>query len=261
MSYSPSKDKIYYLHCFLFGINLHSSLQKTWVKNGFNTWKNVIHALKVHESTPDHITCSMKLKLKMSSPPILPELDHSCKIQISMNRKIVSELIDIVIYLARHNLAFRGRRKKWSINSSMGNFKDLVVLMANNLTSLSGHISRFKTHGRQVTSFISWERQNQILEEISINILQQIWQEINNSCTLSISIGSTFDVSRKEQITFVARYCNEIIGSVYERVIAINESPYTTGEDLFNLFVTVMKNGSIDWKQTELVNFTTAQAI
>jgi len=68
----------------------------------------------------------------------------------------------------------------------------------------------------------------------------------------SIAIDTTFDISRKEQVSFVARYSNEITGSVHERIIAVNESPSTTGEDLYNLFVTVMEKGSIDWK-TNLV--------
>lgn len=252
LSYSPSEDKIYCVHCFLFGTNLHNSTQKTWTKNGFNTWKNITHAIKAHENTPDHITCSIKLKLKKASAPILPELHQTRNIQISMNRQIVSELIDIVLFLAHHNLAFRGHQEKWSSNSSMGNFKDLIVLMAKNSTLLSDHISKVKNQGRHVTSFISWQRQNQIIEAIYTNIFKQICQDLSNSCMFSISIDTTFDISRKEQVSFVARYSNEITGSVHERVIAVNESPSTTGEDLYNLFVTVMEKGSVDWK-TNLV--------
>lgn len=136
LSYSPSEDKIYCLHCFLFGTNLHNSTQKTWTKNGFNTWKNITQAIKAHENIPDHITCSIKLKLKKTSAPILPELHHTRNIQISMNRQIVSELIDIVLFLAHRNLAFRGHQEKWATNLSMGNFKDLTVLMAKNSTLL-----------------------------------------------------------------------------------------------------------------------------
>jgi len=156
LSYSPSENKVYCLHCFLFGTNLHNSTQKTWTKNGFNTWKNILHALKAHENIPDHITCSINLKLKKASASILLELHQTRNIQISMNRQIVSELIDIVLFLARHNLAFRGYQEKWTTNSSMGNFKDLIVLMAKNSTLLSDHIFKVQTQGRHVTSFIPW---------------------------------------------------------------------------------------------------------
>jgi len=37
LSYSPKSDKLYCIHCFLFGSNVHSSLAKAWTKNGFNT--------------------------------------------------------------------------------------------------------------------------------------------------------------------------------------------------------------------------------
>jgi len=134
LSYSLSKNKIVCIHCMLFGTNLRSNLEKSWTKEGFNKWKNCSFAIQRHELTPDHVTSSLKFKLRQKNLPILPSIENNRKTQIAMNRNVLLELIDIVIYMGRHNLAFRGHCEDWSSNSR-GNFKDLVILMSKN----SGH--------------------------------------------------------------------------------------------------------------------------
>jgi len=64
----------------------------------------------------------------------------------------------------------------------------------------------------------------------------------------SISIDSTFDASRREQVSFVVRFVDDKFGLVYERVIAIKESPVTTGKDLYSLFVAIMEKEKLNWK-------------
>jgi len=45
------------------------------------------------------------------SLPLLPALAEAKNKDIATNRLIVSQLIDITVYLARHSLAFRGHRE------------------------------------------------------------------------------------------------------------------------------------------------------
>jgi hypothetical protein len=65
----------------------------------------------------------------------------------------------------------------------------------------------------------------------------------------SIAVDSTFDASRKEQVSFVVRYVDESLGDVFERVVAVKESPATSGQDLFDLFITVMEKQKNYWKE------------
>lgn len=64
----------------------------------------------------------------------------------------------------------------------------------------------------------------------------------------SISIDSTFDASRREQVSFVIRYVDDKFGLIHERVIAIKESPITTGKDMYSLFVAIMEKEKLNWK-------------
>jgi len=56
----------------------------------------------------------LKLKLRETNAPILPALEHTRKFQVTYNRQVVLELIEIVLFLAHHNLAFRGHREQWT---------------------------------------------------------------------------------------------------------------------------------------------------
>ncbi|XP_008178774.1 zinc finger MYM-type protein 1-like [Acyrthosiphon pisum] len=144
-----------------------------------------------------------------------------------MNRQVITELVDIVLYLARHNLAFRGHTDTGIPNTQNGNFKDLVILMAKNSIPLSEHIHKIESSGKKEYSFLTWQRQNQLIESISEEISLQIQLAIKKSHMFSVSIDSTFDASRKEQVSFVVRYVDDSLGDVFERVIAVKESPAT----------------------------------
>ncbi|XP_016662686.1 zinc finger MYM-type protein 1-like isoform X2 [Acyrthosiphon pisum] len=246
LTYSVSLDKVYCLHCFLFGINLHDKLAKSWTQTGFSTWKNGIFAIQNHECAPDHILSSLKFKLRETNAPILPALEHTRKFQVTYNRQVILELIEIVHFLALHNLAFRGHREQWT-NTIRGNFKDLVILMAKNSTVLFEHISKIKNVGKHQISFLSWQRQNQLLEAIAENISTKIIYEVQTTRIFSISIDSTFDESKREQVSFVIRYIDEANGAVKERLLARKESPYTTGKVLFDLFKDVMETNNLNW--------------
>jgi len=249
LSYSPSQNKIYCLHCFLFGTNLHSSLAKSWTKEGFSSWKNCVHAIHVHETSINHVTSSLRFNLRKTNVPILPALQIQRKTQVAMNRQVITELVDIVLYLARHNLAFRGHTDTWNPNIQNGNFKDLVILMAKNSIPLSEHIYRVECLGKKEYSFVTWQRQNQLIESISEDITSQIQLAIKMSRMLSISVDSTFDASRKEQVSFVIRYVDELLGDVFERVVAVKESPATSGQDLYELFKSIMEKKNFHWKE------------
>ncbi|KAF0743667.1 zinc finger MYM-type protein 1-like, partial [Aphis craccivora] len=68
----------------------------------------------------------------------------------------------------------------------------------------------------------------------------------------SISIDTTFDASRKEQISCIIRYADEVTGEVHEMLLAVKESPVTSGKNLFDIFVNVKEAENLNWKE-ELV--------
>lgn len=64
------------------------------------------------------------------------------------------------------------------------------------------YLTTIKTKGKKELYFISWKRQNQIIECIAEDISTTIHKEIHQM--YSIPIYSTFDFSRKEQTSFIS---------------------------------------------------------
>jgi len=220
--------------------------QKAWVQDGFQQFKNGSIAIIAHETTTIHVNAALQVKLKTSILPLIPSLVEEKKKQVALNREIVSQLIDITKFLGQHSLAFRGHREQWT-NIIKGNFKDLLILLAKHSPAISMHITNIQMKSRKELSFISWDRQNLLINAIAREIINIIKCEIHSARFFSISIDSTFDISRTEQVSFIVRYVEES-GKINERLIAMKNAAITTGQALFNLFSGVMDQHSFNWK-------------
>lgn len=245
LSYSISKNKLFCHHCLFFGKNI----QKTWTKEGFSTWTRAIVAIQLHECSDLHIEASLKFKLKESSLSVLPLLEEKHKKEKANNREIMRILIDISIFLAQGSLAFRGHRESWKEGKNKGNFLNLVHMLTKYSPCLASYITKMQCSiKKSEVSFVSPLRQNQLIEILAVQIKTVIKNEIQQARFFSISIDSTFDLSRREQLSFVVRYINTV-GKICERLLALKKSPITTGIKMFNIFESVCTKMSLDWKK------------
>lgn len=244
LSYSPHLDKVFCLYCILFANNS----SKTWTQFGFSRWKDAVHCIIIHETSSKHIDATLKFKIRESSLPLLPSVIEKRKSQISINRELVKQLIDIILYLGRHSLALRGHREKFS-DSLRGNYKDLLLLFSSHSPIIASYLTKLQTQGRSTLSFISWERQNQMIDAISSYIAKKIVDAISKSGIFSISMDTSFDVSRSEQLSFVVRYVDETTGCVRERFLAMKSTPSTSGQSLMVAFEEICKKNNLLWKE------------
>lgn len=66
LSYSISENKIFCLHCMLYSVNTHSIAIKSWTKIVFSNWINGVSRKNKHELSSEHITATIKVKIKKS---------------------------------------------------------------------------------------------------------------------------------------------------------------------------------------------------
>ncbi|XP_060846352.1 zinc finger MYM-type protein 1-like [Rhopalosiphum padi] len=194
----------------LFCALFGNNYKTNWVNEGICNWKNGILKIVIHETSEAHVMASIK---------------------------------------AMHCLPFRGHREGWN-EKLTGNFKDLALLLAKYSPALSAYIIEVKLKGRKMNNFLSWQRQNQFIQAISTNIKNTIQKEILNARFFSISLDTTFDVSKKEQVSVVFRYINKDSENciVNERLVAVRETVMTTGQQLFLLIEEICKEMNIEWK-------------
>jgi hypothetical protein len=69
-----------------------------------------------HETTSNHIMASLNFKMRQINVLIISAQEVYHKYKITMNHEVFKELLDICLYLARHNLSFRGKNEKGSSN-------------------------------------------------------------------------------------------------------------------------------------------------
>jgi len=202
--------------------------------------------IKLHETTDKHIMASIKVAYRQAAFPLIPSLVENVKTHIAHNKEIIRHLIDITLFLGRHCLSFRGHKESKN-DSIRGNFKDLAVLLAKYSPVLASHITEVEIKGRKTQNFLSWQRQNQLIQAISTNIRNSIQQELLSATYFSVSLDTTFDISRKEQLSIVFRYINK--GIICERLVAIRETLLTTGQHLFTMFNDICEGMKLNWRQ------------
>lgn len=89
---------------------------------------------------------------------------------------------------------------------------------------MSEHITKIQLRGKSELSFVSWERQNQLIDSITDKITFNVQTSIQASKLFSISIDFTFDTPKKGTSSLYKRYVFEIYGNVFERLLAMKES-------------------------------------
>lgn len=100
--------------------------------------------------------------------------------KLVMNKEVIKNLIEITLYLSRHSLPFIGHREGWQ-DKIRGNFKDLTILLAKYSSPLATHLTEIQLNGKHTYSFISWQRQNQLIQAIATHIRNSIKNELNNA--------------------------------------------------------------------------------
>ncbi|TYH12885.1 hypothetical protein ES288_A06G101500v1 [Gossypium darwinii] len=115
MQYSPSKDAVFCLPCFLFNSNPTSRFGSTaFTHNGFSNWK------KVHDGCNYLIYQAQNIEVSLDGQTIQ---------QISANRLRLKTSIDVVRWLSFQGCAFRGHNESPG-SKNHGKFLELLSLLA-----------------------------------------------------------------------------------------------------------------------------------
>ena len=153
----------------------------------YSVLKKGIEKVRCHKFSGIHLTSYTRWKCFQSgSLRIDQQLMQLANKEIECNRKVLERLLDIVLYLAKQNLPFRGHNE--SANSeNKGNFFELVKLLAKYDVALATHLSSGKRNQLYLSSHI----QNDFIQSIGECILKEIVSQIKY---YSIMADTTTDV-------------------------------------------------------------------
>lgn len=240
-------QKLFCWPCLLLG-----QTKSIWVTEGYNDLKNLSRSIERHESSKDHVHNHFSLKnLENNTVTIIDTLKEHGKLfkknyneNVRLNRLFMEHLIDIVLYLSKQELAFRGHDES---NSSLnkGNYKELFEMLFSRCSlEIQNHYKTIQGKFSGTSKII----QNDIIFCISEYLSNHIKQEVKDCKFYSIQIDDTTDITQKTQCSVILRYVTKK-SELVERFFGFhNVSEDRTAEGLFNLIYTILQEFNIEQK-------------
>lgn len=225
---SNGRNKLFCWYCILF-----SESQNRFNSVGYDNLKEVHRALVKHEMSKEHTLCALKFKL-FGKQNIINALDTAHRFSVIKhnetvreNRKMLKHLINMTIFLATQELAFRGNDE--SVDSdNQGNFRELAKFAA----TLDESFNKF-IEPSSIFTGLSKTIQNELIDSITKIVLLQITDEINSAECFSWQIDETTDISCFSQMSVIFRFVRN--GALIERFLGFfNVSEGRTATDIFN---------------------------
>ena len=147
------------------------------------------------------------------------------KEQREKNRAALESIIDVIRFLARQNISFRGHREGKD-SDNRGNFLELIHFVAKYNPLLQ---VRLGSHPRNV-SWLSPEIQNELLHLLSLEVVSQIADDLRGSC-FSILCDEVSDCSNSELVSIILRYVTTF-GFIREAVVGLIKADSTAAANL-----------------------------
>lgn len=233
--YSQGSDKVFCFCCKLFG-NISSPFSI-----GLSTWEGISKKLKDHENGAQHKKCFGQWMLLKEGIRNQSTIDMQ-EMQLLFAEKkfwksVLERLIDIVIFLAERNLAFRGSKEVLG-SPHNGNFLGLFELLAKRDSVLNELQRRIMQHQTK-QHYLSNTVQNELLQIIAKEAEKELLKQLTKAKYFAIMLDCTPDISHREQMSVILRYvhCDDeqaIVKEAFFGYLKVNDS---SGKGLLETFL------------------------
>ncbi|KAK9061091.1 hypothetical protein SSX86_018271 [Deinandra increscens subsp. villosa] len=245
--YSKELDKLFCFCCKLFKNGLpKGSLDG----EGYVNWKNASSRLKDHELSVEHVE-NMKQWYEMGQRLNVGETIDKVAYAQYMKEKdywkqVMLRIIALIKYLAKHNLAFRGKKEKLNEKGN-GNFMGLIEMLGEFDPIMKEHVRRV-THDELRVHYLGHNIQNELIILLADEVKLKIIKKIKQAKYYSIILDCTPDKSHQEQMTLIVRYVdfNSNPIKVEESFLGFLVVKNTTGKGLFDVTLEELKSLGLD---------------
>lgn len=198
-------NRLYCWSCLLFSLDKSS----TWVSGGFVSLTNLTKSAHRHQDSAAHLQAMVSVKtfgdtrvdLQLDEQRRNRTTAHNNKVR--QNREILKRLINVVTFLGKQELAFRGHDESKD-SENRGNYLELLEFLAE-------YDSPLRCHLDSATVFIgtSSKIQNDLIQSVAEVMTEEMKEEVRNTPFVSVMVDETTDVSNTSQMSYVLRYTTD----------------------------------------------------
>ncbi|KAF0749388.1 zinc finger MYM-type protein 5-like [Aphis craccivora] len=228
-----------------------SNLQTQMIREGCCDWKHLSTILQRHEKSQEHMVCMIKWVEFDKRIKLGKKIDRENEKRICESQKhwynLFKKLINVINFLASHNLSFRGHRESIKLDDSnnSGNFIDLLKLLSKYDHSLQNHFQLINEK-KLAQHYLSHDIQNELIKLMSKKVIEEIIIKVKLVKYYAFMLDCTRDISRVEQMSIILRFCNTSTGDIEEHFIGFIAVDSTTGEHLTNIILHELKSNGLD---------------
>ena len=207
LRYSLSTDTVYCAYCHIFGSGSRSPCMQT------GDWSNISKLIEKHESSTQsghhsaiaRGTSFMDIQAGQGVN-IREQLNQQIGEQVVRNRSIIKSIAEILLLLARQNIAIRGHSAEES------NFQATLKYAS----QYNDAIRDYLANARYNAKYTSPEIQNELLELCASQILSSIVRDCNNAVCFTFIADESTDVGILEQISMCVRFVHKQDGGEHQ---------------------------------------------
>ena len=210
---STKLNKLFCWPCLLF----NPTDNTVWNKKGYSDLGNLPNATNRHEKTKSHLSkaiCRACIDLQLNEQARQHISAHN--LAVHKNREILRRFINVVCYLGKQELSFRG----WvelEESANRGNYVEFVKLISIYDSSLEQHLQT-----ATVFSGMSNHIQNDLIISVRNVITKAIMDEVISSPFVAISMDETSDIKTLSQLTTIICYV-DADGKPVERFLGFSD--------------------------------------
>ena len=210
MVYSPVSKNLYCFCCRLFAVSATDMTSK--FVTGFRKWWKLNPKVHVHETSEQHLLCLEKWKTLAAGLKLHKTIDANTVAEMELQKKkwrdILRRLLDIALFLAKQNLAFRGHKED-DVSLNKGNFLEMVEMLSKYDPVLKEHLMRLQADTCKLKASVSYlapKTQNEFISALANHVKEKLVTEIQSAKYFGMMFDSTPDISHTDQMSQVIRY-------------------------------------------------------